>query len=215
MIMARPKMTEEQKMERKLAKKAEKQAQRDAEWNARQAVWAQQAAESREKVIATLDPEFKSKFEKAVAYAEKSNNEFFKDIANKWQRFGNLSLKQMQVLVNGTERDIRKAAVSEVIDEWYVVGEKSEIRKLEIRKVEEVVVGEGYFAGVTTKISMKNKAGIFFSVKTNAAKLIDVFKEALEKGLTVNLNAKVKWHFEDSDTVILTSRGMKVEINNG
>ena len=62
---------------------------------------------------------------------------------------------------------------------------------------------------------MKNKAGIFFSVKTNAAKLIDVFKEALEKGLTVNLNAKVKWHFEDSDTVILTSRGMKVEINNG
>jgi hypothetical protein len=213
--MARPKMTEEQKMERKLAKKAEKQAQREAEWKARQAVWAQQAAESREKVIATLDPEFKSKFEKAVAYAEKSNNEFFKDIANKWQRFGNLSLKQMQVLVNGTERDIRKAAVSEVIDEWYVVGEKSEIRKLEIRKVEEVVVGEGYFAGVTTKISMKNKAGIFFSVKTNAAKLIDVFKEALEKGLTVNLNAKVKWHFEDSDTVILTSRGMKVEINNG
>ena len=213
--MARPKMTEEQKMERKLAKKAEKQAQREAEWKARQAVWAQQAAESREKVIATLDPEFKAKFEKAVAYAEKSNNEFFRDIANKWQRFGNLSLKQMQVLVNGTERDIRKAAVSEVIDEWYVVGEKSEIRKLEIRKVEEVVVGEGYFACVTTKISMKNKAGIFFSVKTNAVKLIDVFKEALEKGLTVNLNAKVKWHFEDSDTVILTSRGMKVEINNG
>jgi hypothetical protein len=213
--MARPKMTEEQKMERQLAKKAEKQAQREAEWKARQAVWAQQAAESREKVIATLDPEFKSKFEKAVAYAEKSNNEFFKDIANKWQRFGNLSLKQMQVLVNGTERDMRKVAVSEVIDEWYVVGEKSEIRKLEIRKVEEVAVGEGYFAGVTTKISMKNKAGIFFSVKTNAAKLIDVFKEALEKGLTVNLNAKVKWHFEDSDTVILTSRGMKVEINNG
>ena len=212
--MARTKMTEEQKMERKLAKKAEKQAQRDAEWKARQAVWAQQAAESREKVIATLEPEFKAKFEKALAYAEKSNNDFFKDIANKWQRFGNLSLKQMQVLVNGTERDIRKAAVSEVIDEWYVVGEKSEIRKLEIRKVEEVTVGEGYFAGVTTKISMKNKAGIFFSVKTNAEKLINVFKEALENGLTVNLNAKVKWHFEDSDTVILTSRGMKVEINN-
>ena len=212
--MARPKMTEEQKMERKLAKKAEKQAQREAEWKARQAVWAQQAAESREKVIATLEPEFKAKFEKAIDHAEKSNNEFFKDIANKWQRFGNLSLKQMEVLVNGIERDIRKAAVSEVIDEWYIVGEKSEIRKLEIRKIEDVTVGEGYFAGVTTKISMKNKAGIFFTVKTNADKLIAIFTEALEKSLTVNLNAKVKWHFENSDTVILTSRGMKVEINN-
>lgn len=212
--MARPKMTEEQKLQRKLEKKAEKQAQREAEWKARQAVWAQQAAESREKIITTLDPQFKARFDKALDYAEKSSNDFFKDIANKWQRFGNLSMKQMEVLVNGVERDLRKVAVSEVIDEWYVVGEKSEIRKLEVRKVEEVVVGEGYFAGVTTKISMKNKAGIFFSVKTNADKLIAVFKEALEKSLTVNLNAKVKWHFEDSDTVILTSRGMKVEINN-
>jgi len=212
--MARPKMTEEQKMERKLAKKAEKQAQREAEWKARQAVWAQQAAESREKILATLEPEFKAKFEKALAFAVNSKNDFFLDIANKWQRFGNLSQKQMEVLINGTERDMRKAAVAEVIDEWYVVGEKSEIRKLEVRKVEEVVVGEGYFAGVTTKISMKNKAGIFFTVKTNAAKFIDLFTEALEKGLTVNLNAKVKWHFEDSDTVILSSRGMKAEINN-
>ena len=212
--MARAKMTEEQKQQRNLEKKAAKQAQREAEWKARQAAWAQQAAESREKIIATLDPQFVAKLEKAIAYAEKSNNDFFKDIANKWQRFGNLSVKQMEVLINGTERDIRKVAVSEVIDEWYVVGEKSEIRKLEIRKVEEVVVGEGYFAGVTTKISMKNKAGIFFTVKTNAAKFIDLFTEALEKGLTVNLNAKVKWHFEDSDTVILTSRGMKAEINN-
>ena len=212
--MARAKMTEEQKQQRNLEKKAAKQAQREAEWKARQAAWAQQAAESREKIIATLDPQFVAKLEKAIAYAEKSNNDFFKDIANKWQRFGNLSVKQMEVLINGTERDIRKVAVSEVIDEWYVVGEKSEIRKLEIRKVEEVVVGEGYFAGVTTKISMKNKAGIFFTVKTNADKLIAIFTEALEKSLTVNLNAKVKWHFEDSDTVILTSRGMKVEINN-
>lgn len=212
--MARQKMTEEQKQQRNLEKKAAKQAQREAEWKARQAVWAQQAAESREKIITTLEPQFVAKLEKAIAYAEKSNNDFFKDIANKWQRYGNLSIKQMEVLINGTERDIRKIAIAEVIDEWYVVGEKSEIRKLEVRKVEEVSVGEGYFAGVTTKISMKNKAGIFFSVKTNAGKLIDIFKEALEKGLTVNLNAKVKWHFEDSDTVILTSRGMKAEINN-
>ena len=212
--MARQKMTEEQKQQRNLEKKAAKQAQREAEWKARQAVWAQQAAESREKIIATLDPQFVTKLEKAIAYAEKSNNDFFKDIANKWQRFGNLSVKQMEVLINGTERDIRKVAVSEVIDEWYVVGEKSDIRKLEVRKVEEVQVDMGYNVGYTTKISMKNKAGIFFSVKTNAGKLIDIFKEALEKGLTVNLNAKVKWHFEDSDTVILTSRGMKAEINN-
>ena len=214
MIMARQKMTEEQKQQRNLEKKAAKQAQREAEWKARQAVWAQQAAESREKIIATLEPQFVAKLEKAIAYAEKSNNDFFKDIANKWQRFGNLSIKQMEVLINGTERDIRKIAVAEVIDEWYVVGEKSEIRKLEVRKVEEVQVDMGYNIGYTTKISMKNKAGIFFSVKTNAGKLIDIFKEALEKGLTVNLNAKVKWHFEDSDTVILTSRGMKAEINN-
>lgn len=212
--MARQKMTEEQKQQRNLEKKAAKQAQREAEWKARQAVWAQQAAESREKIIATLEPQFVAKLEKAIAYAEKSNNDFFKDIANKWQRFGNLSIKQMEVLINGTERDIRKIAVAEVIDEWYVVGEKSEIRKLEVRKVEEVQVDMGYNIGYTTKISMKNKAGIFFSVKTNAGKLIDIFKEALEKGLTVNLNAKVKWHFEDSDTVILTSRGMKAEINN-
>ena len=212
--MARQKMTEEQKQQRNLEKKAAKQAQREAEWKARQEVWAQQAAESREKIIATLDPQFVAKLEKAIAYAEKSNNDFFKDIANKWQRFGNLSVKQMEVLINGTERDIRKVAVSEVIDEWYVVGEKSDIRKLEVRKVEEVPVDMGYNVGYTTKISMKNKAGIFFSVKTNAGKLIDIFKEALEKGLTVNLNAKVKWHFEDSDTVILTSRGMKAEINN-
>ena len=142
--MARPKMSEEQKLQRQLEKKAAKQAQREAEWKARQAVWAQQAAESREKIIATLDPKFVAKLEKAIAYAEKSDNDFFKDIANKWQRYGNLSVKQMEVLINGIERDIRKVAVSEVIDEWYVVGEKSAIRKLEVRKVEEVPVDMGY-----------------------------------------------------------------------
>ena len=212
--MARQKMTEEQKMERKLAKKAEKQAQREAEWKARQEVWAKEAANSREIILASLDSEFKAKFENALSFAVTSNNNFLKDIANKWQRFGNLSMKQMEVFINSATRDKRKIVVSEVIDEWYIVGEQSEIRKLEVKKIEEVYTGEGYFAGVTTKISFKNKAGIFFTVKTNAAKFIKLFTEALEKDKTVNLIAKVKWHFEDSDTVILSSRGMKAEINN-
>ena len=210
--MARTKMTEEQKAQRKLEKKAEKQALRDAEWNAKKAEWARQAEESRTQILESFDPIFRAKFEKAYEYAINSSNDFFKDVAGKWLKYGKLSEKQMQVLIDATARDMKKAAVAEVIEDWFEVGKRAEI-KVDVLKIEQVAVEEVY-AGVTTKISMKNRSGIFFTVKTNAAKLISIFSESLEKGIQANLSATVKWHFQDSDTVILTSRGMKVELAN-
>ncbi len=210
--MARQKMTEEQKAQRKLEKKAEKQALRDAEWNAKKAEWARQAEESRLSILETLDPSFREKFEKAYQYASTSANEFFRDIANKWLKYGKLSEKQMRVLIDATARDMKKVAVAEVIEDWFEVGKRAEI-KVDVLKIEQVAVEDGY-GGTTTKISMKNRAGIFFTVKTNASKLINAFSEIMEKGIQANLSATVKWHFQDSDTVILTSRGMKVESVN-
>jgi hypothetical protein len=162
-----------------------------------------------------MEPSRRQRFEKAVAYATKSSNEFFKDLANKWERFGNMSDKQIEVLINAVERDQKKEAISEVIEDWYEVDSKIETPALTIQSIKEVAVEMGYgMSGSTTKITMKHSSGIFFTVKTNAAKLIDVFTEANEQNKMVKLNAKVKWHFKDSDTVILTSRGMKVEIVN-
>lgn len=213
--MARQKMTEEQKAQRKLDKKAEKQALRDAEWAAKKAVWAQQAADSRAKILETLEPSFKARLDKALEYSAKSNNDFFKDIANKWWQYGNLSAKQMQVLIDSTERDAKKYAIAEVIEEWYVVGEKSQITKLNVKNVQDVVTSDGFGNnGITTKITLQNRAGIFFTLKTNAGKWIKFFSDALEAQQQVNLNATIKWHFKDSDTVILTSRGLKAEIVN-
>ena len=213
--MARTKLTDEEKLQRKLAKKAEKQALRDAEWKARQEVWAAQAKASRETQLAAMEPSRRQRFEKAVAYAAKSSNEFFKDLANKWERFGNMSDKQIDVLVNAVERDQKKEAISEVIEDWYEVDSKIETPALTIQNIKEVPVEMGYgLSGYTTKITMKHSSGIFFTVKTNAGKLIGAFNEANEQNKMVKLNAKVKWHFKDSDTVILTSRGMKVEIIN-
>ena len=213
--MARVKMTEEQKAQRKLEKKAEKHALREAEWNAKKAEWARQAEESREVRLAELEASLRIRFEKAVAYAVRSSNDFFKDLANKWERFGNLSDKQIDVLVNAVERDQKKEVISEVIEDWYEVDSKIDTPSLTIQSIKEVPVEMAYgLSGYTTKITMKHNSGIFFTVKTNAAKLIDAFNEANEHNKMVKLNAKVKWHFKDSDTVILTSRGMKVQIQN-
>lgn len=218
MIMARTKLTEQEKLERKIAKKAEAKAKREAErqarWDAQRAVWDQQAAESREKILQGLDTEFRGKFEKALEQAAKSANEFLRDLHSKWMRYGNLSEKQMSVMINSCERDKKRAVVAEVIEDWFKVGEKAELSNLTVIKVEKIRQDMNYGSDYVTRVTMKNRPGVFFTVKTNAGRLIDVFQEALDNQQQVKVVATVKWHYQDSDTVILTSRGLKVQIQN-
>jgi hypothetical protein len=216
--MARPKLTEEQKKERdaqrKIERKAAKEAERKAKWDAQRAIWDAQAQESRDRILATLPEEFKARFLKVVeaVNTQKTTNSFIVDVVAKWNRFGNLSEKQMNMIIESYERDRQRVSVAETIEEFFVVGEKTLFKNLEIISVKTVPV-EGVFNGWTTKIQLKNRSGIFFSIKTNAEKFINLFKDALEAHRKVNVNATIKWHFPDSDTVILTSRGLKVEVN--
>ena len=209
--MPRQKMTEEQKMERKLAKKAEKQAQREAEWNARKAVWAQQAEESRKQHLEKMDESLRSRFIKAVEYASNINNDFFRDLLSRWQRFGNLSEKQVDVLVRSAERDMMKESANEMIEDWFQVGSKIDTPKLTVLSVKVVETAPAAWGApsYTTRVTLQHSSGIYFTVKSNSEKLLEKFREALEQKKQVKLNATIKWHFDGSDTVILTSRGMK------
>ncbi len=217
--MARPKLTEEQKKERdaqrKIERKAAKEAERQAKWDAQRAIWDAQSQESRECILATLQPEFKARFLKVVdaVNAKTTTNPFIADVVAKWNRFGKLSEKQMNMIIESYERDRQRVAVAETIEEFFVVGEKTSVKNLEVVSIKEVEV-DGAFSGWTTKIQLKNRSGIFFSIKTNSEKIINLFKDAQEAHRKVNVQATIKWHFTDSDTVILTSRGLKVEILN-
>ena len=208
------KLTDEEKAQRKESRIRNKAAkeQHEAEWAAKKLLWSQQAAEGRDRILATLPEDLKAKFLKAVnSVANKTtSNSFIVDVVAKWHQYGNLSEKQIHMITEAHERDSKCSAVAETIDEFFAIGEKTLFKNLEILSVKTVPV-EGVFSGWTTKIQLKNRSGIFFSVKTNAEKFINKFKDALEAHRKVNLNATVKWHFADSDTVILTSRGMKVE----
>ena len=210
------KLSDEEKAQRKESRIRNKAAkeQREAEWAAKKILWAQQAAESRERILATLPEDLKVRFLKAVGAVEeqRTTNSFVIDVVGKWLRFGNLSEKQIHMIAESHERDSKRIAVAETIEEFFVVGEKTLFKNLEIISVKTVPV-EGVFNGWTTKIQLKNRSGIFFSIKTNAEKFINLFKDALEAHRKVNVNATIKWHFPDSDTVILTSRGLKVEVN--
>ena len=216
--MARIKMTEEQKKERdaqrKLERRAAKEAERQAKWDAQRAIWDAQAQESRDRILATLPEEFKARFLKVVeaVNTKATTNSFIVDIVAKWNRFGNLSEKQMNMIITSYERDRQRVAVAETIEEFFTVGEKTLMKNLEIISVRAVEVDGGY-GGWTTRIQLKNRSGIFFSIKTNAEKFINLFKDAMEAHRKVNVNATVKWHFPDSDTVILSARGLKVEVN--
>ena len=216
--MARIKMTEEQKKERdaqrKLERRAAKEAERQAKWDAQRAIWDAQAQESRDRILATLPEEFKARFLKVVeaVNTKATTNSFIVDVVAKWNRFGNLSEKQMNMIITSYERDHQRVAVAETIEEFFTVGEKTLMKNLEIISVRAVEVDGGY-GGWTTRIQLKNRSGIFFSIKTNAEKFINLFKDAMEAHRKVNVNATVKWHFPDSDTVILSARGLKVEVN--
>lgn len=210
--MARIKMTEEQKKQRDAERKAAKIAAREAEWAARKAGWAAEAEASRVKILEGLDVGFKSKFEKALKFAEASDNVFMKDIAYKWQKYGNLSQKQLEVLVNAVEREQKKEVISEVIEDMFTIGEKTEVPDITVRKMVEEEVFDDWCrsAGMITKISMAHQSGVNFMVKTSSAKLIDTFEAVINEGRKIKINATVKWHFKDSDLVILSARGLKV-----
>lgn len=207
--MPRPKLTDEQKLQNKLAKKA-------AAYAKQQEIYAEVAKASREKVLASLDNELKQKFESSLKFAENCNNSFAKDIAGKWQQYGTLSEKQINALVSCVERDKKKKVVTQVIDNFFVVGKSFSLKNLEVNKIQEAEVFDNYNQriGFINKITLKNKSGIFFTVKTNAVRLVKAFTSAIDHSHLVTIDATVKWHYENSDTVILTPRGMKVLIQD-
>lgn len=210
--MGRPKLTDEQKLQRKVEQQVVKVALREAKWKDRQTVQAQQAQESRDKILGEMDATRREQFEVALQYAASTANAFFRDIALSWQKYGNLSVNQIDIFIAGTKRDAHRVIAAEIIDDWYVVGEVINAKNLDVLDICQVHVETPYGHGFVTRIKMKNKAGIFFTVKTNAAKLINLFDSALENKKQVTVKAIIKWHFPDSDTIILTSRGMKVEL---
>ena len=216
--MGRRKLTEEEKLQREEAKKAKKIAERqakidarEAEWKARQAVWAKQAEESREVILSQMEETFKDRFIKSVEYVKEhcQSNAFFSDIINKWMRFGKLSEKQMQVLVECVERDRKKVTINEVAVGWFARGDKAQLKNLHVVSIKEVVVEQGtWHEGTTTAITLKNKAGIFFKVKSNRKTLIEQMESIKKNDGMVNIVALVNGVY--GDTVHLSAKGIKV-----
>ena len=216
--MGRRPLTDEEKAERDAARKLKKQQERQAKWDernaaylAQQEVWKVQAEESRQAALAAMEPDFREKFQSCITYALNSKNMFVKDLAAKWMRFGNLSEKQITSLLNSVDRERNVRVIDEIINDWFVVGEKSTFQKFTIISIKEIQVDSRFGSGKTTKITMKNNAGIYVVVRTTIEKVIEAFTEIKDRGNLVKMFGKVKYHKAGTDTIYLDSRGLKIE----
>lgn len=213
--MGRRALTDEEKAERVAAKKAEKLAKREAERQARIAEWARQAEESRRVTLTTLPSDLVSQFVSAI---EKSNsmvgNDFVNDIRHKWQQYGNLSENQIKAFVKCVLGQSQKEIISDVIEDFFTIGEEEYLTNLLVEKIDNVVEPNG-MGGLTTshKVCLfLEKPGISFRITTNNKKMIGTFDTALKNQKRVNIRATTRWHPTGSNIIILKPTKIQIEV---
>lgn len=212
--MARPKLTEEQKAANKQHRDYLKKLERENVWRSRQEEWAKAAEESRQRVLLGISPELGKRFLHVVENISTVKNEFVIDVVNKWKQFGNLSERQITLVVSAFERDQDREAVADTVETFFEVDKQFTTEEVTVTFAEETHATSP-FGGydVVFKVRMiQCDTGIRFSFSTNNKKLRAQCKSLLESKTPVKLTATVKWLFDGSDTVILSSKGMKLEI---
>lgn len=213
--MARPKLTEEQKAANKQHREYLKKLERENVWRSRQEEWAKAAEESRQRVLLGISPELGKRFLDVVENIGTVENTFVIDVVNKWKQFGNLSERQITLVVSAFERDQNREVIADTVKTFFEVNKQFTTEEVTVTFAEEVRGDVSPFGGydVVFKVRMiQHDTGIRFSFSTNNKKLQAQCKSLLESKAPVKLTATVKWLFDGSDTVVLSSKGMKLEI---
>jgi len=210
--MARPKMTEAEKLERKRAKQQLKIQQREEKYAAARQKWAEEAEKSRQEFLAALDPEKAAQLVKSVKFAVTSNNDFIKSILTSWNRFGKLSDSQMTNFISTCNRESHKVAVAETIETFFEEGGpiNMTVQMNHARQKMETDF-QGRLIDTIMSLGFVGAGGVRMVVKTNNKKLIAPAQEAFDKKLKVKISGKVKNIFPNSDTIYLNPRGLKIE----
>ena len=135
--------------------------------------------------------------------------EIVKDILEKFELYGNLSEKQLLVVLkimreNAARAEALKSAPT------YRAGEFIENVTATVTKIEEVSYQvTSWISGVTQKVILTGTHGEKFVLKTNAARLLDTLRASLENKAPVKFSAEVKWVAPDGYPVVLTPRGFR------
>ena len=191
-------------------KKAEKAlARQNAKWAAAEV----KLAKDQTTCISILSPEDAEVFSTFVSNMKSKldeSNAFLADVYFKWTSKGTLSEKQMLAVVNAIRKnqereELRKNAIS------LIAGEKYEHIPAKVLKIEQVTVQKGPWSmGLTNKIVLGGDHDERYVVKTDNAKLMEVFTKALENGVVVDLSGTCKWVAPNGFPAVFTARGMKV-----
>lgn len=146
------------------------------------------------------------------ATISKFANDFVASISMQFQRYGNLSDKQISAIL----RQAEKTAKKEKARERYVDYSRDERVEIfgKVQSIQEVeVTNITYYSTTwTNKINVRTENGQNFVIKTTSKKLLSVFNEALESKKDVRIDSKVTWVSPEKTTVCLSSKGMKLSI---
>ena len=139
-------------------------------------------------------------------------NDFVASISMQFQRYGNLSDKQISAILWQAE----KIAKKEKARERYVDYSRDERVEIfgKVQSIQEVaVMNITYYSTTwTNKINVRTENGQNFVIKTTSKKLLSVFNEALESKKDVRVDSKVTWVSPEKTTVCLSSKGMKLSL---
>lgn len=161
--------------------------------------------------------DFQARYESMTEDEQRSHpyNKFphiVKDILEKFQLGYNMSEKQLAVVLRiMRENAIRAEKLKNA--PTYKAGEIYENVEATVVKMEEVRVEiTSWITGMTTKVTMEGKNGERFMVKTDAARLKDPLREAMEGKLPIKFTGICKWVAPEGNMILFTPKKFRVTL---